>query len=270
MSPLARLMAFASPSLAVVAFVALVLAGSLASAQTGLSSEDPGPEARARLQLGTVLYEEGRFAEAAVHFERAHETSGHPAMIYNAFLCHRQADQPVEALRTLDIYLGTGAATAEERRALMAQREALASLVSALQIEGADASTRAASRGEARVDAAPEPVPPSSEGPDLVGPSVLLGAGAAALLGAAVTGGLVVSADSSLAEHCPLGRCDADVDAEGDIASGRALAIATDVLWASGAALAVGGLVWLVVELMDGGTDGVAQCRAARCVGARF
>lgn len=244
---------------------------SLASAQTSLSAEDPGPEARARLQLGTVLYEEGRFAEAAAQFERAHATSGHPAMIYNAFLCHRQADQPHDALRTLDMYLATGAATPEERTGLQAQRDALASLVAALP-EPADPPDATNPETNESTAPAPAPAPASAvaerQGPELTGPAVLLGAGAAVLVGAAVTGGLVVASDASLAERCPGGRC--PDDAEGDIASGQTLAVVTDVLWISGAALATAGLVWLLVALAEGDVDQVAQCRGAPCWEGRF
>jgi hypothetical protein len=65
---------------------------------------------------------------------------------------------------------------------------------------------------------------------------VLMGMGGAAIIAGAIMGGVALSNASNAVE----GTSEAD--------SARTLAIATDVTWATGVAVAAGGLVWLLLS----------------------
>jgi hypothetical protein len=86
-------------------------------------------------------------------------------------------------------------------------------------------------------------------------PVVLMSAGGALLIGSLVTGVLALGEKSDLDDRCTLGplgnQCDPSLQGKRDDA--QTLALVTDVLWISGAAVAGTGLVLLLVQA--GGDD---------------
>jgi hypothetical protein len=103
--------------------------------------------------------------------------------------------------------------------------------------------------------------PPS--GPDLLGPSILLGTGGAALVVAAITGGLFLG-ESSAYSSAPAPTNEAEALAlESRLSSANTLAITTDVLFVVGGAAAVGGAIWLIVALVSGSSAPTARVSPA-------
>jgi hypothetical protein len=106
---------------------------------------------------------------------------------------------------------------------------------------------------EVSAEGAEEPVDEATE-PDEGGSGlhpagwVVLGVGAALLVGGGVTGGVALSKNGELADSCPDGVC--QPGKQGEIDSRDALAMTSNVLLGVGAAAAVAGVLMLV--LMDG------------------
>jgi len=84
----------------IVATVLLALTGmsAIASAQPAENREDV---ARLHFQLGSALYGEGRFAQAAHEFELAYEASQRPQLLHNIYIAYRDAGMLEEALEAL-------------------------------------------------------------------------------------------------------------------------------------------------------------------------
>lgn len=74
---------------------------------------------------------------------------------------------------------------------------------------------------------------------------MLIGTGAAAIVGAAITGGIALGISNDLASSCPERSC--SPDRQGDADTGNALAITADVLLGVGIAAATVGVVLLVI-----------------------
>jgi hypothetical protein len=95
---------------------------------------------------------------------------------------------------------------------------------------------------------APAPASASADGHDSglsipLGPAIVAGAGAALLIVSAVTGSLALSAQSDLEDACPQkNACAAGNQDTADKAD--SLALATDVLWVTGAVAVAGGVTW--------------------------
>src|SRR5690606_21340000 len=95
-------------------------------------------------------------------------------------------------------------------------------------------------------------------------PLTLMGAGAAIGLSSIGTGLASNAALGELERECVDGLCDRGKSSIID--NGRALAITTDVLWATGAAVLVTGLILLVVARNDSDTPPVtAGCDETGC-----
>ena len=122
----------------IVALVAIAMLRGTVSAQTAetvpeaeeteeaATEPEPPPEspdeveARTRFNLGQQLYEQGRFEEALDQFRSAHELSGRPGLLYNIYLCHRDAGNTREAASSLRAYLDAEPET--NNRAMLERR----------------------------------------------------------------------------------------------------------------------------------------------------
>jgi hypothetical protein len=110
---------------------------------------------------------------------------------------------------------------------------------------GAQAQTRS-STPLPDAHSAPAPRSDASTGPSLVGPLIVLGGGAALLLGALGTGIAAQSAHSDLEKRCPNGQCPASLEGERD--RGETLVTVTNLLLVAGAVAAAAGVGWLILQ----------------------
>ncbi|MFK7985933.1 MAG: hypothetical protein AB8I08_07865 [Sandaracinaceae bacterium] len=211
--------------------------------------------ARQAVADAQALYEANRFEEAGAAFEAAYDVTAHPSMIYNAYVAYRDAGLPREALRTLRRHLALIAERDPERPRLEARLQGLEQQVSA-------------SPEPDIVSVQPDPVPPEPQpdsGDATLAPAVVLAAGGVVLVTGAILAGVTAAEHESFVELCT-GSCPELAD---DAASGQALALASDILLAVGGAVAVAGLIWLVVEAASGsdGSGSAFRCRASGCGG---
>ena len=225
---------------------------SVAGAQAEVPEGDE--EARARFELAQRLYQDGEFARAAEEFERAYEAAPRAALLFNAYLAHRDAGQDARSAEVLRRFLETGEIEEERRRNLEARLAVLEREIA----EAAERETRDASseRAEER----------PAEGGGGLGPLpwVLVGSGAAVLVASVVTGALSFDAAARLDALCPsVHACTGDWRAAQS--EGEGLAIATDVLWPVGLALAGTGLVLWIVEATSSGSSEEAPQASIGC-----
>lgn len=225
-----------------------------------LSAQEVSDEARAAVGAAQALYEGGRFDEAGPAFEHAYELTRHPSMLYNAYVSYRDASLPRESLRTLRQYLEVAPADDPDRPLLQARLEALEA---SLEREDGPADPPP-DPGPGEPD--PPPAPVASSGPDLLAPAIVLGIGGAALATGLVLGAVTAVQHDDFSARCGTGPCP---ELEGDASSGRALGLAADVVLAVGGAVAIAGLIWLVVELTGSSDEEGVACGAAGC-GGRF
>jgi len=171
-------------------------------------------EARTRFQLGSTLYRQGRFDDAAREFRGAYDVSHRPELLYNLYLVERDAGHTQEAADALRTYLSDASQIPD--RGLMEGR--LAALDEQLERARAaqDATHGDTSDDGAEVGAAID-APPPVEPPSRVLPIALMAAGGAVLL---VGGGFAFAAKSKhddLDAVCVAGRCpnssQSDIDA---------------------------------------------------------
>ncbi len=192
-------------------------------------------EARTRFTLGQQLYEQGRFEEALEQFRAAHELSGRPGLLYNIYLCHRDAGNNQEAATSLRAFLEAQPEVAN--RAMLERR--LATLEEQLQRE--QDATRRADEAEQRA---------ASVGPverNFTGPLVTLSSGLAVLLAGGSLGLANRGLHDDITGRCYNGEiCLSEEESEIDALDRRNLT--ADVLVGVGGAATLAGLIWLVVE----------------------
>lgn len=215
-------------------------------------------QARSHFRVGETLYAEGRFADAAREFEQAYVLSQRPALLYNAFVAYRDANDLSHAIVMLDEYLRVSpeaddtpvlrsrlAAMRATRDSQMTEQSAVEAERARLEAERAELAREAeaarmrAEVAERQVAQTRSPVPFIVGGTGL---AILAGSGIAAI----IANGNISSAETSCPDHiCPR---NANVDLGSVRDSLRRPAIASDVMLAVGGATLVTGIVWLVVN----------------------
>lgn len=217
--------------------VAMTLAAAPASAQQ--SDQD---RARAHFQTGTSYYDQGRYQDAAAQFREAFQLSGRSHILLNVSRCLELAADFGPAAAALEEYLAAEP-NAPDRRTLE---------VRIAQLRARAPEDQSSSAG------------PTGGGADLTAPAVFLGIGTALLLGGVATGIATMSIQSSLESSCGADRiCAAEL--RGDVDTGRALAITTDVLLGAGVAALGLGAVWLILALGESDQEPVALTPSAAC-----
>jgi hypothetical protein len=185
---------------------------------------------------GVRLFQEGRYREAVSAFEHAERLAPNPLNQYNQARCYQELGEHATALSSIDQYLATPELTAEDRVGAEQLRDELV---------------------EALRPAAPPPVefsypqPVVREGSSLAGPWALFGTG----LGLLVVGGvldIVAFVRSDPDATVQFGTYGEYVDWR---TRARNIAIGGDVLVSVGAAVAVAGLIWLIVARSRRSTD---------------
>jgi tetratricopeptide (TPR) repeat protein len=235
-------------------------------------------QARRFFRLGRELYENGRFAEAAVEFERAYGLSGRGQLLYDAYIAYRDAQDDENAARTLRSYLES-VPDVEDRVGLTARLEALERLIAErrAQDEAAARAARQAEEAERRAReaerrAAEAAAPRFREIPGEVWPWAILAAGGAMIAAGAITGAVALAERSSLDASCPLQLCPVGFDARGRQSAIETLAVATDVLLIAGGVTALTGLVLGIAlgprtePLSQGAPKVGAACATDGCV----
>lgn len=248
-------------------------------------------ESQSRFRIGLTLYQENRYLDAAREFEEAYRLSQHPEVLYNVYVCYRDAGDWVLAAEALRRYLAATPATIPERTTLeqrlanieqrlaelesnirerterVAEEQHLAERRAEAERLAAEAERRAAEEAEAeRLASAPRK-------PHWAGYATV-GAGAAALIAGSITGFLAMQASSDLEERCPGGFC--PESARSDYDSARSLASATDGLLIGGGVVAAAGVVLLLVlreEPERAPVSADVRCGPSGCFGslsARF
>lgn len=247
MRPTTRL----APSGALVLFSAVVGLAVVATPTRALAQRaEPLPPAVSRdahaalgpVERGAAAATAGRHAEAAAAFEEAFVLLGEPSLLYNVALETERAGDAAGAARAYDRFLAAAPAESvppglrshvEELRARQASPNAATPILLAWP-EGP--SGPAAPGG---------PLAPVTHRPSRVGPVVLLAAGGASLVAAAVFAGLRASAlspcdvsDNGAVAHCPTTEArDAAAQAPtwalgANLAAGAGIAaLASGVLW---------------------------------------
>jgi len=190
-------------------------------------------EARKRFELGRSFYEAGRFQAAAEEFGEAYRLSGRPQLLYNLYVANRDAGRWQQATDSLRGYLEK-VPDAPDRITLNARLEAL------------EAQNEVRKKEQAEADAARKrnklPLTRQETVHSKV-PWILAGAGGALVLGSVITGLIARDKDSELDVTCANGGKVCPDWQRSDANKAYALAIATDIMWVTGAVAAVTGFV---------------------------
>jgi hypothetical protein len=95
----------------------------------------------------------------------------------------------------------------------------------------------------------PKPVAGGGEGSrSNAGPWIVMGTGAALLVGGAITGVIALGKTSDIETRCPNDVCARDFDLDGERSSARTFVRITDVLLVTGAVAVIGGGLWLLLS----------------------
>lgn len=208
---------------------------SLASAQS--------PSAATLFRRGMAAFGDERYADAAALFEQAHALSGEPGMLYNLALAQDRAGDTERAVVSYRAFLAASP-DAPERAEVEARLAELTPAPIEPEPEPEPIAPTDASPETTRPEV-PDVTPPASPvgGVEVsAGGPILIGLGAAGMIAAGVLLGLAVDTHGRAVAE-PVQRTALALGAEAD-----QLALASNLLWATGA-LAIAGLVWLVVDL---------------------
>jgi hypothetical protein len=227
-------------------------------------------EARARFQLGQLYYSQARFAEAAHEFEAAYATHPHPLLLHNLYLALRDEGDIPGAVAALHRYLASATDLSATDRRLLEGRLAtmehqlpethateptteLATEPATEPSPTTEPSEPATEIDDAIADPAPAPSAPTESGIGIVPGAVVVGIGGAALIGAAIAGGVALGVQSDRDGMCnlPNGACPASLD-QNDYAN--RFAAARDAAWgllATGIVTAAVGAVLLGVGVNE-------------------
>lgn len=226
------------------------------------SASPSDEEARALHTAATLAFEQGRFDEARERFEEAYALSRLPQLLNNIAAAADRGGHEEIALARYEAYLeavpdAPNRSFVEGRVRVL--REAIARRAPAGP-SASDAASEPAAGDASSADAAPPggtPAPSSgsSGGVDYTLPGVLFGVAAATGIAAVVTGVLGLGIHDELEAACPDHVCrDASLRSRAD--EMQTLGVTTDVLIGVTAALAIGGVVALV---LPSGSDGDAS-----------
>lgn len=102
------------------ALLVLALGGLSVGARADAPSDADLALGRKHFELGSEYYARGRFEAAAAEFTRAYELTRAPELLYNLYLCHRDAGSRERAADALERYLATSESV--ENRELLEER----------------------------------------------------------------------------------------------------------------------------------------------------
>jgi hypothetical protein len=282
---------------------------------------DPEDQARAHFDRGIELYEQGRFDQAAVAFERAYELKPSFRILFNIGQVENELGHFAAALDAYTRYLAEGGEQIPDERMhkVEVDIERLKTLVGTIVVRGAPdgaivlidneergqvplsdpipvdlgrhevslergserlltrvvkvaggeevvltvAGDEAGGGGTVPGDAEPEPV--AEEGPRRVWTWVAFGIGAAAGIGAGVTGGLALKKEGEVRDQCTGKQCPSELSDDFDTV--ETLALTTDVLIGVAAAGVIAGTLLYFFEPDDEAEVQVSAAPAATPAG---
>ena len=256
--------------------------------------------ARGHYALGRALYDAGRFDDAAHEFSAAYEAAPRDQLLYNLYLTYRDGGHMAEAADALRRYVVTleeGPTKVQLGARLAALERMLATPGQTHEGEGATENTDAVETvdpgqvpdhgtptppqpsdlptTEPRPESSParpaplaamhaEPLEERTSSPSPA-PWVVVGAGAGMVLASAVVGGFALKAQGDLESICPNREACTPGIWQSTRDRGRRLAVSADVLWASGAAIGVAGLLWLLLRRPVEHDGVTASCTSRGC-----
>ena len=271
----------------------LALALVAVAAGPGRADEDLDPDteiARTHFQRGQGLYAEGSYEAAAREFELARTAKPLPALEYNIARCYDRLDRPERAVEGYRAYLRVAPAgedgdevrrririleqRIEERRRLFAPPPATSQEAPATAIATPPQEVRAPP--PARSGRPPPPPPPPLDEPPpraaaaeeeraaqpprprrprapSYGATPILAVGIVSLGAALATGIFAHTSFTSLQGRCSSNGFCSHEGAEAELAQGRTLALATDVLLGVGGAVTAVGVGLLIAERVVAG-----------------
>jgi tetratricopeptide (TPR) repeat protein len=202
--------------------------------------------ARERFRLGRIHYDNGEFVEAADNFEEAYRLSKREVLWYNIYLAHRDSGNNAKAAEALRMYLSR--VEAVENRAQLEAR--LVNLEKLVKSEVEDKARRDELARQRAVEPSEQTLSAASSHADeperSFVPYLVLGGGAALVVGGVVAGSMAKSRFDEIEEQCPKREnCDPSLKATRD--SGETLALISPILWGVGAGVvATGAVLWVL------------------------
>jgi hypothetical protein len=225
-------------------------------------------EARRRFRTGQAHYQNGEFPEAAADFEEAYRLSHRSRLLFNAYLAYRDMQDLPNSARALRQFLQ------EDQDVVPSEREQLQARLAAIDraLAGGQSTMPSGPAGPSG-PSGPSVTPAGTSGGGLSPVGFIVGGIGIALGLAAIAPGLLSTDDYNLLTmQCSSSlRCDDDPMLREARTRGEMLAIVTDVLWITGAAALVAGVV-LIFALTEGGESAPASaglaCTNDGCYGA--
>ena len=227
--------------------VALALAVGITSGSVhGQTTEERG-EALTLLQESQRAYNAEEYDEALVLLRRAYDLYPAPGILYNLARTFEQLGLWAEAIEHYERYLDAvpQAEDGEEVRHRIAELRQQAAVERLAQDEDPPDDERPPIL-------IPDPEP--AEGPSLLGPALVLSGGTAVILAGIFPGMMAKDRDQSARN---------DGLSHGEAVSLRNQAeehaLTANILYGTGAAIAAGGLTWLIVRLVQGNEEPEAE-----------
>lgn len=270
--------------------VLLVLGASAVAApvsaqdQGGTQPSDLEVEARARFQLAQLYYSQARFEEAAREFEAAYAIHPHPLLLHNIYLARRDLGDLQGAADALSRYLEEADdLSPADRRVLEGRLATTRRQLEESATETPEEDPEEDSESEETVETPegegaevvepPAEPSPASGGMGIVPGAVVLGVGAAALVGAVIAGAMAEGVRAERDGLCTLegGACPAWVEQDAYLDRFSAARDAGWGLLIAGAAIAAGGAVLLGIGASEPSPESAAVsagCDGSGCMAA--
>lgn len=243
----------------ILAVGVLAVVGAACVAPVVYAQDALGPEHDARLhfELGQSAYARADYEAAAREFEVALALVDRPELHYNLFLVYHELDRDGDAAAQLRAYLphetDPAARSYLEARLARLEEASAAATVVVPPDPARDTDTPpprdAAAPGAEVIPTEPTAAEPTTSGSPTgeVDPlAIVLLASGGALVLAAIGPGIAALDDQASLDRACAASCPSSVASVQE--RGRALALASDVLWIGGAAVLAAGLVWAIVS----------------------
>lgn len=235
-----------------IAALLLVASANAAAEERAVSDE----EFNAAVSVAVEHYNAQRYEPAIESFRRAYAMRPQPELIYNIARVYERSVQREEAIQEYERFLSLPNTTATLRARAATSLEALRTEMAVLERaerpqqerDNQDANSGASSGGTGG-GTPPPPPPPVDPEPSNAGAVIgwlLVGSGAAALITGGVLGGLALSAEGNAEGASSL------QEFQDEEESASSLALGADILFGAGGALAIAGIVMLIIRTTRG------------------